>query len=278
MTANLQWMIGDVRVTRVEESIAAMPWSALVPDGEEHISGCRPWMDPFISADGSELLLSVHSFVLETPENVIVVDTCVGDTDQFVLPGDAGFGDRLATALPGGLDAVSIVVCTHLHFDHVGWNTVEIDGVRQPRFPNARYLATEAELAAERDEEDTRSYKRSIEPLTAVGALDAVVMDHRIDDWVSLEPSTGHTPGHVSVRITSNSDVAVITGDFVHTPLQLAHPDAASSPDADPAQATATRERYVAELANTEVLVLGTHFAPPTAGYIKDEDGVVSFS
>lgn len=263
-------------VTRVEESIHPISWSRLMPDGEAHVESCRPWLDPFITDAGDELLLSVHSFIVETPDNLIVVDTCIGDTDEFTFPGDAGFGGRLAVALPGGLDAVDIVVCTHLHFDHVGWNTVEIDGERVPRFSNARYLATAVEIASDRDDEDTASYMRSIEPLAAAGVLDQVDMDHRIDDWVALEPSPGHTPGHVSLRIADGAETALITGDIVHTPLQFAHPEAAALSDANPATAIQTRRRYVAELSNTNTLVLGTHFGPPTAGYIEDT-GLIRF-
>jgi hypothetical protein len=137
----LEWHIGRVRVTRVEERVIPVPWSLLVPAGEELVGGCRPWMDPFISASARHLLLSIHSFIVETPETVIVVDTCIGDSGEFQMPGDAAFEGRLVSALPGGLDSVDTVVCTHLHFDHVGWNTVLVDGVQQPRFPNARYLA-----------------------------------------------------------------------------------------------------------------------------------------
>jgi glyoxylase-like metal-dependent hydrolase (beta-lactamase superfamily II) len=271
----LEWHIGRVRVTRVEERVIPVPWSLLVPAGEELVGGCRPWMDPFISASARHLLLSIHSFIVETPETVIVVDTCIGDSGEFQMPGDAAFEGRLVSALPGGLDSVDTVVCTHLHFDHVGWNTVLVDGVQQPRFPNARYLASIDELAAERDEEDQRAYARSIEPLERAGCLDAVPSTHRIDPWVSLEPSPGHTPGHVAVRIIDGDSVAVITGDLAHTPLQFAHPEATSRPDFDPAMATETRERYVAELADSDVLVLGTHFNPPTGGHLRTHaDGV----
>jgi len=271
----LEWRVGDVRVTRVEERIIPVPWRLLVPDGEQLVEQCRPWISPFVSGSGSHLLLSVHSFVVETPETLIVVDTCVGDSGAFQMPGDAAFEGRLVQALPGGLDAVDIVVCTHLHFDHVGWNTVEFDGETIPRFTSARYLVTASELDADRDHEDTIAFEQSIQPLITAGCLDPVESDHRIDPWVSLEPSPGHTPGHVSVRIASEGSEALITGDLVHTPLQFAHPDASSRPDADPGQATATRRRYVEELSETDVLILGTHFAPPSAGHLRtDADGV----
>lgn len=274
---NLRWTVGSVEITRVEERITAVPWDGLAPGGAELVEPCRPWIDPFVSGSGSHLLLSVHSFVVQTPDTLIVVDTCVGTNPGARLPFDPTFGDRLASALPGGLDAVDIVVCTHLHFDHVGWNTTERDGVHVPTFPNARYLVTEAELAAERDDEDAGAYALSIEPLESAGCLDPVRSDHRIDPWVTLVPSPGHTPGHVSLRIVDGDQHALITGDFVHTPIQLAHPGVSSNPDFDKAQATQTRRDFVDELANTDVLVLGTHFAPPTAGHITRDDTGVTF-
>ena len=117
MSENLIWSIGDVRITRVEERITPVPWKSMVPDASKLVNDCRPWLDPFISSSGDYLLLSVHSFVVETPENVIVIDTCVGDGGDLPLQGDPTFGDRLAAVVPGGLDTVDIVVCTHLHFD-----------------------------------------------------------------------------------------------------------------------------------------------------------------
>lgn len=277
MSEQLEWTIGAVRIVRVEERIIPVPWAGLIPDGADLVADCRPWIDPFISGSGNDLLLSIHSFVVETPDTLIVVDTCVGDSGKFQMPGDEAFGGRLAAALPDGLDAVDIVVCTHLHFDHVGWNTVEVDGELRPRFTNARYLVTEAELAAERDEEDTLAYARSIAPLATADCLDAVAADHRIDPWVMLEASPGHTPGHVAVRVIDDGAVALITGDFVHSPLQFVHPHAASNPDHDPALATATRERYVDELTDADILVLGTHFAPPTAGHLISHGAAVRF-
>ncbi len=272
----LTWTIGSVRITRVEERVVDMPWGGLIPTSPELVDGCQPWISPFMSADHTKLLLSVHSFVVTTPETCIVVDTCIG-RDDLSIAGDAGFGDRLAEALPGGFEAVDIVVCTHLHFDHVGWNTVEVDGRLQPRFPNARYLVTAAELAAERDQEDGRAFAASIQPLLDGSVLDVVEPDHRIDSWVVLASSPGHTPGHVSVRIADGAAQAAITGDLVHSPLQFAHPEASTISDNDPALATTTRERVVDELADTGVLVLGTHFPPPTSGHIRRSGRDVSF-
>jgi glyoxylase-like metal-dependent hydrolase (beta-lactamase superfamily II) len=278
MTSVQHWRIGDVTVTRVEERVTPVAWERLVPDGQALVADARPWIDPFVSTSGSHLLLSVHSFVVQTPQTLIVVDTCVGPKDS-TLPGDPAFGARLADSIPGGTDAVGVVICTHLHFDHVGWNTIERDGQRVPMFANAKYLLSEDELAAERDDEDTASYNASIEPLNQAGCLQPVESSHRVDDYVSLEPSAGHTPGHVSVRITSAGSQALITGDIVHSPIQLANPDASSTPDVDPPMAIATRKRYIDELLASETLILGSHFGPPTAGHLtRNAHGAIEFS
>jgi glyoxylase-like metal-dependent hydrolase (beta-lactamase superfamily II) len=282
----LTWTIGSTRVTRVEERITPVPWANLVPSGDDHLEACRPWIDPYVTSSGRYLLLSVHSFVVETPDTLLVVDTCVGPDESARLPGDPGFARRLAAQLPSrdpdneavGFDAVDVVVCTHLHFDHIGWNTTERNGRRVPTFPNARYLVTEAELAAERDDEDDAAYAQSIAPLVDAGCLQPVASDHRIDSWVTLEPSPGHTPGHVSIRIVDGDSKALITGDVIHSPVQLAYPTASSSPDVDPAQAVLTRRRLIDQTADTDILVLGTHFPPPTAGHIRTGDEGVSFS
>ena len=276
MHEHLRWTIGRLRVTRVEERIVPLRWSDLIPDGPALLDTCRPWIDPHVSADGSHLLLSVHSFVVETPETCIVVDTCIG-RDDLAFEGDAGFGPRLEAVLPGGFEGVDVVVCTHLHFDHIGWNTVEIDGELRPRFPNATYVVTREELAADRDDEDGSAYHRSIAPLVAAGCLDAVDGSHRIDHWVSLEPTPGHTPGHVSIRLLDGDHQAVISGDIVHSALQFAHPGAGSSSDQDPDAARASRTRIIDQVTNTDTLVLGTHVPPPTAGRIRRTEGRVTF-
>ncbi len=272
----LTWNIGSVRVTRVEESVVPVPWSGLVPGGADRVDACRPWIDPHVDEDGGHLLLSIHSFVVETPQNCIVVDTCIG-RDDLAFAGDAAFGERLTAALPAGVEGVDVVVCTHLHFDHIGWNTVEVGGVLLPRFPNARYLVSRDELAADRDAEDTRAFVRSVEPLRAAGCLEPVAGDQVIDPWVALEPTPGHTPGHVSVRIVDGEATAVITGDLAHSPLQLAYPDTASVSDHDRRQATATRARLVGELAGSDTLVLGTHFPPPTGGRLVPRGDLIAF-
>jgi glyoxylase-like metal-dependent hydrolase (beta-lactamase superfamily II) len=113
----------------------------------------------------------------------------------------------------------------------------------------------------------------SVTPVWAAGLVDLVETDHRIGDEISLMPTPGHTPGHVSLRIASAGEEALITGDFMHHPCQIARPDWSSTADSDPAAASATREHMLAHLADAPVLVIGTHFAGRTAGHIvRDGD------
>jgi glyoxylase-like metal-dependent hydrolase (beta-lactamase superfamily II) len=276
---NLSWAIGDVVVTRVEESIApvARDGGALVIGlTDDILTAERGWADPFFSRTKGHVLLSVHSFVVVDGDTTILVDTCVGPRDDQPMPGDPAFLDRLASAIDGGLDDVDVALCTHLHFDHVGWNTVLADGELVPTFPNARYLVSADELAALDGDEthvagDVASY--AIAPLRAAGVLDAVTTDHRLSPSVRLLSTPGHTPGHVSVLIESGGASALITGDVAHTPIQFARPEIVSQADVDPARATATRRALADRFADTPTLVLGTHFPPPTAGHLRVVDG-----
>jgi glyoxylase-like metal-dependent hydrolase (beta-lactamase superfamily II) len=163
--------------------------------------------------------------------------------------------------------------------DHVGWNTVLVDGAWVPTFPNARYLLGRAEFDYWRGEEEGREdlsrspFHDSVEPVFDAGLVDLVETDHRICEEVSFEPTLGHTPGHVSVRIRSKGEEALITGDFIHHPCQFAKPDWASRADYDEQASTATRQRMFGSLAGQSVLVIGTHFAAPTAGWVvRDGD------
>jgi glyoxylase-like metal-dependent hydrolase (beta-lactamase superfamily II) len=266
--------VGDATITRVEESVTPVPAAYLIPEvTREQIDAQRPWISPFFSIDG-ELLLSVHSFVISASDTTIVVDTCAGMHDGRRLPGDPTFLDRLGTEIDGGLDAVDVVVCTHLHFDHIGWNTVQdACGTWVPAFTNARYLITAAELEgfSERDEDDVA--ETSLTPLADAGVLDEVRLDHRITPEIRLLPTTGHTPGHVSVVVESGGAGALITGDATHSPIQFAHPELATRRvDHDSFESTRTRRELISRFVDTDVLVLGTHFAPPTSGVLRSSD------
>jgi len=285
-SAGLSWTIGDVTIARVEESIIPLATKVLVPDVTlDQIEAARPWVDPYFADpvdDQPMLRLSIHSFVVRSQGTTVVVDTCVGPDPERSLPGDPGFADRLDAALDGGLASVDVVVCTHLHFDHVGWNTQTVDGRVVPTFPNARYMVTRAELDQVEEDDHMQVREPSILPLAEAGVLDVVDLDrggaghHPITGEVGLIATPGHTDGHVSVLIRSGGREAIITGDAFHTPLQFAHPElAAWRFDRDSELSTATRRDLIRRYAGTDALFLGTHFAPPTAGrLVRKGDGV----
>jgi glyoxylase-like metal-dependent hydrolase (beta-lactamase superfamily II) len=270
MSDDLVWHVGDVTITRIEEGISYLDATALIPDfTPDVLEPHSDWLRPhFFSDRNDKMALSIHAFVVESQGKTIVVDTCVGEGEHS-LPSDPEFPTRLAEAIDGGLDAVDVVLCTHLHFDHVGWNLRDVDGERVPTFPNARYLFAETEVAHTRLEDHHGVIEPSVQPLIDAGLADLVAEDHAVTDEVRLISTPGHTPGHVSVAIESNGERAVITGDMAHTPLQFAEPDLSSANfDHDAAAASKTRHQMLGEWTDEPVLILGTHFAPPTAGHI----------
>ena len=269
-TGNLRWRVGEVTVERVEARTVAVPHGSIATGiTPEVVDEHRPWIDPFVTDDG-RVVLSIHSFVIHGDGRTIVVDTCVGDHGARPLPTDPDFGATLAASIDGGLGAVDVVLCTHLHFDHVGWNTRRDDvGTLVPTFPNARYLVTRAELDALGAEDHHGVGPVSVDPLVAAGRLTVVEPDARLTDHVRLVPTPGHSPGHVSVLLESAGASALITGDIVHSPLQFVEPDiTADRFDADPEAAIATRRRVIDLVAGTGTIVLGTHFPPPTSGRV----------
>lgn len=168
-------------------------------------------------------------------------------------------------------DSIDIVLCTHLHIDHVGWNTMLKDGRWVPTFPKARYLIgrTEFEFWRGRTEgDDAAIFADSIQPLFDSECVDLVEVDHVLCEGVRLASSPGHTPGHVSVAITSGERRALIGGDILHNPVQAARPDWGIFVDNDPAEAEKTRRAVLEELADEPILLIGTHFPAPTAGTI----------
>lgn len=282
----LTWRIGAVRVTRVVETllpIAYYPKRPFLPDATPENLRAIPWLYPDFVNEQDEILLSIHALLVEAPGLRLVVDTCIGnDKPRRMLgkqPQSTGFLTSLAEAgwTREGVDAV---VCTHLHVDHVGWNTMLEDGVFVPTFPNARYLLGRTEYEhwnADDDAEQQQILADSVRPILDAGLAQFVETDHRISPEIRLAPTPGHTPGHVSVMIESEGERAVITGDMTHHPCQLAHPDWSASFDTDRKASAATRARLFAEWADQPILVIGTHYATPTAGHIRRDGQAFRF-
>ena len=242
--------------------------------GKQALDAARGWLRPHFLNDDATITLSIHTFAVETAGMRVLVDTCVGNDKPRELPDwnmrRGPFLDDLEAAgfPPESFDRV---VCTHLHVDHVGWNTRLENGRWAPTFPRARYLIGRAEWEFWREVEHPLGgdvVTDSIQPVFDAGLVDLVESDAKISDEVRLLPTPGHTPGHVSVVIESGGAEAVITGDMFHHPVQCAHPEWRDFFDTDDALAQKTRASFLSRYADRPVLILGTHFPAPTAGRI----------
>jgi glyoxylase-like metal-dependent hydrolase (beta-lactamase superfamily II) len=270
----MKWVIGDVTVTKIVELEATGGSRFLLPQATREAVLPIAWLRPHFADEEGRLRLSIHSFVVETPERRIVVDTCLGNDKigRKIPHWNDRDGPYLADMAAAGFPAESIdtVLCTHLHTDHVGWNTRKVDGRWVPTFPRARYLMGRTEYEHwmnVKDRPDTAGLMAdSVTPVVEAGLAVMVETNERICEEISLVPTLGHTPGHVSVMIQSKGEQALITGDFMHHPCQIAHPEWSTLADSDPEQGIDTRRRMFQRLAGTPVLILGTHFAGVTAG------------
>jgi glyoxylase-like metal-dependent hydrolase (beta-lactamase superfamily II) len=288
----LRHRLGDILIERIVESegpdfapLAFFPLT-VADDWAEH----RAWtqsraMDP---ASGN-LVLCIQSFLLRTRHHTILVDTCVGDhksRSPKVYPSNWNMTSgevwlrRLAAAGVRPED-VDYVMCTHLHADHVGWNTRLVDGRWVPTFPKARYIMSRLEL--EHRQQDLRPKLReslvdSVLPVVEAGQAQLVRSDFALDDQVWLEPTPGHTPDHFSVHLRSGGSDAVITGDLMHSPVQCRRPEWNSIADFDPDQARATRRSFLARCCDRSTLVCATHFPSPSFGRVLARGDSFDFS
>ena len=276
---NQQWQIGDVKITRIVEMQVAGGTKFILPQATRE--ACQPidWMAPHFMDEDGNLIMSIHALIVDTGDRRIIIDTCIGNDKERNIPTwshlQTNFLQDIADAgYPR--ESIDTVMCTHLHVDHVGWNTMLVDGEWLPTFPNARYLLAEKEWTYWDANEDEKVYgpvlADSVRPVVEAGLVDLVSETHQVCPEVCLEPTPGHTPGHVSVHITSNGAEALITGDCIHHPVQMTRTDWCSSADYDQEQGQVTREGLLEKYVDQDVLIIGTHFATPTAGHIKALD------
>ena len=273
----LKWQIGDVRITQIVELTTASLGPHLLPQATPAAMQTIPWMAPFIDERG-RIVLSMHALVVESLGQTIVVDTCIGNDKSRTYPKWNNMqGDFLQRFGAAGfsLEQVDTVLCTHMHVDHVGWNTRWQDGAWQPTFPRAEYLFAKDEWQywREQSQEYGPVIEDSVQPIFDAGQAVLVSQQHRLNDEIFLQPTPGHTPGHVSVYIQSKGEAAIITGDMLHHPCQIVHPDWSTTADTDQSMAAATRTEFLQQYSDQPVLVIGTHFAAPTAGHIV-KDGL----
>lgn len=270
----MNWTIGRVKITKIVEMETVGHTRFILPQATPERIQQISWMAPRFANDEGRLRMSVHSLVVETPSQRIVVDTCIGnDKEGRAVPTwnrlQLPFIETM-TAAGYPPDSIDRVICTHLHVDHVGWNTRLAGGKWAPTFPRARYVFGRTEYehwAAHSDTPEQRAvFDDSVKPIVDAGLADLVASDARLSDEITLIPTPGHSPGHMSILIRSDGEEVLLTGDVAHNPCQMAHLDWSSTADSDPVQSIAARRDLFGRFADTPTLVIGGHFA---AGHLK---------
>jgi glyoxylase-like metal-dependent hydrolase (beta-lactamase superfamily II) len=176
-------------------------------------------------------------------------------------------------------DSIDTVLCTHLHVDHVGWNTKLVAGKWVPTFANARYVFGRSEYEHWRDHSDAPDkhavFSDSVKPVVDAGKADLVASDARLGDEITLIPTPGHSPGHMSILIRSEGEQLLLTGDVAHHPCQMAHLDWSSTADSDSVKSAVTRRELFSRFADTSIPVIGGHFG---AGHIRRHGDAFEFA
>lgn len=270
--------VGDFRVDRIlEQNLPFMdPLQFLPTLTTELLEENRHWLEPnALDPTTGKLIFPMQSYLVRTGRHTILIDSCVGNhkhrptRPNWHLKDDTAYMDALAGAGVGVGD-IDFVMCTHLHPDHVGWNTRLENGRWVPTFPNARYVFSKKELAhwETRHADAPIPYMTdSVLPVVEAGQVLQVASDHQLDDGIVLEPTPGHTVDHYAVHLNSGGSEAVMTGDLIHSPIQCRHPHLVAFPDVDKDQAVATRRAVMERYCDTDTLICTAHFPLPSIGY-----------
>jgi glyoxylase-like metal-dependent hydrolase (beta-lactamase superfamily II) len=279
--------IGQATITRVEETCGpTYPIIDIFPECSSTVlSEHGHWLAPsHFDVQTGLIKLSVHSWLLQIGRQKILVDTCCGNNKvkperPFWHMLNVPFLERLAKA-GAQPDEIDYVMCTHLHHDHVGWNTQLRDGRWVPTFPNARYAIskTDFEYYRKLDSDDKTApaelgtFRECVLPLVEAGRAELVSGDHRLNEHIELMPAPGHSAGHVVFKLETAGERAVFTGDVFHHLLQVYYPDWNFPKNSDPEQARASRRRVLEHCASSGALVLPAHLGAPFAGHIEATD------
>ncbi len=271
--------LGEVEVWQVPETTIAtsVRW-ILGGASDDEIEAARNGLDPVFFDENGRLVQSIHTYLLKSRGRAVLIDTGVGNgksrggrIPQFDML-ETPFLERLEST---GVrpDDVDLVLCTHMHTDHLGWDAYRDGPHWKPTFPRARHLFVEREHEAFMEQagadEGTRQVREdTIDPLIEADLIDLVAADHRVTHDIRLEPSQGHTPGHVNIVVEGGGRTAVFIGDVMHNPIQVLAPDAVTPLNGPPA-ATAMRKQVIAKYADTDVMVFGAHFSRPCGGYVR---------
>jgi glyoxylase-like metal-dependent hydrolase (beta-lactamase superfamily II) len=277
---NLKFNVADLTIHRIiEQETTFMPALEMLPDlTPELLAENTGWLQKARAIDDNGVfILCFQSYIVETPHHTILVDSCIGNDKQrptrpnWHLKTDDSYMRALAAAgfSTGDID---FVMCTHLHPDHVGWNTRLENGRWVPTFPNARYVFGKPEFdhwTEQNAKTEVPAFADSVLPIVEARKAELVRNDHAIGDHVRILPTPGHTPGHLAFTLGRGKDEAVICGDLMHTPLQTYYPELSAKFDADPKQAATTRRGFLERYCDTGTLCCTAHFPSPSAGKIR---------
>jgi glyoxylase-like metal-dependent hydrolase (beta-lactamase superfamily II) len=274
--------IGDIMIHSLTELQTTGGTRFILPQATPEAIKALPWLTPHFADANGRLTMAVQSFLVETAGRRIVVDTGLGNhKSDRIVPGWNGriddFLDRM-TAAGFGPDDVDMVVNTHLHVDHVGWNTRLVDGAWVPIFPKARYVTTRTEFDYWRDQTDDAEHRAvfadSVKPVADAGLYDLIEAGGEIAPGITTIATPGHSIGHMSLHLQSRGDTAILGGDIVHHACQFAHPEWSATPDYDKAQSAATRRDFFERFAGSDVVFIAAH-APDGRGgtIVRDGEG-----
>jgi len=276
---SLTFKVGDATIHRIiEMECGFTPALEFLPNlTKEQLDENRSWLSPAALDANDNLVLCFQSYLVQIAGQNILVDSCVGnDKDRAARPlwhrkKDNAFMSGLKRAGIGP-DDIDYVMCTHLHVDHVGWNTKLENGRWVPTFPKARYLFSKTELdywLAENAKAEVAPIADSVVPIVEAKACDIITSDYSLNDLVSVFPSPGHTIDHYGVKVGKPGADAVFTGDLIHSPLQARYPDLTMRVDYNPAQGAASRRKFLETYCDTNTVCCFAHFPSPSKGYVK---------
>ena len=285
------YQVGDVTVTKINEQVLDVltPEFLYIDQWEpEELERNQAWLRPGnLDEAGEHLIVSVHSWLVQTPEHTILVDTGSGNDKErphnpLFHQQSIPFLERLAAAGVQPED-VDYVLLTHIHADHVGWNTLLVDGEWVPAFPNARYVFPKVDedyysSPASHNEVNIPNlgiYEDSIAPIIAAGLAERIGPEGGpYLDYFNFRPTPGHSIGHMSILLNSGGAEAMFSGDLLHHPLQVYRPEWNTVFCEWYDDATASRRWALEYAADNDVLWFSTHLAETSAGYVtRDGDG-----
>ncbi|TPQ42356.1 MBL fold metallo-hydrolase [Bradyrhizobium guangdongense] len=277
---SLKFSVGDLTIQRIiEQETTFVPALEMLPSlTPEVLAENRAWMKEAKALDDTDtLILCFQSYVVKTPHHTILVDSCIGNdkprpnrakwnmkTDDTYL--------RALGAAGVSVNDIDFVMCTHLHVDHVGWNTRLENGRWVPTFPKARYVFAKQEFdywTEQNAKTPVPPFVDSVLPVVEARRHEVVTNDHEIGDHVRLLPTPGHTPGHTAFTFGRGKDDAVFSGDLMHSPLQTHYPELSIKFDVDPAAAAKTRRSFLERYCDTDTLCCTAHFPSPSTGKIR---------